>query len=131
MDQKIDSVVYETVKPLDGSLPLLTPMSKVAGRMSVLAAAHCLVSPQGEAGLLLGGVPGTPAAKVTIIGGAVVGAEAAKIAVGMRAIVRILDVNPKRPTYRNRRRRGVQYDSQWWDENRAPVTDRFSQWLLG
>jgi hypothetical protein len=49
----------------------------------------------------------------------------------MRAIVRILDVNPKRPTYRNRRRRGVQYDNQWWDENREPVTDRFSQWLLG
>jgi hypothetical protein len=74
---------------------------------------------------------GYPGGKVTIIGGGVVGTEAAKVAVGMRAIVRILDVHPKRPTYRNHRRGGVQYDSQWWDENREPVTDRFSQWLLG
>ena len=49
----------------------------------------------------------------------------------MRAIVRILDVDPKRPTYRNRRRRGVQYDNHWWDENGEPVTDGFSQRLLG
>ncbi|CAN5574297.1 alanine dehydrogenase [soil metagenome] len=99
MERKINSVAYETVELPDGSLPLLTPMSEVAGRMSIQAAAHCLESPQGGAGLLLGGVPGTPAAKVTIIGGGVVGTEAAKIAVGMRAIVRVLDINPRRLAY--------------------------------
>jgi len=99
MDKKINSIAYETVQLPDGSLPLLTPMSEVAGRMSVQAAAHHLESPNGGAGLLLGGVPGTPAAKVTIIGGGVSGTEAAKIAVGMHAIVRVMDVNPKRLAY--------------------------------
>ena len=99
MERKIDSIAYETVELPDGSLPLLTPMSEVAGRMATQAAARCLESPQGGAGLLLGGVPGTPAAKVTIIGGGVVGMEAAKIAVGMRAIVRVLDIDPRRLAY--------------------------------
>src|SRR5919199_993914 len=98
-ERKVNSIAYETVELPDGSLPLLAPMSEVAGRMSVQAAAHCLESPQGGAGLLLGGVPGTPAAKVTVIGGGVVGTEAAKIAVGMRAMVNVLDVNPKRLAY--------------------------------
>jgi alanine dehydrogenase len=99
MERKIDSIAYETVEEPDGSLPLLTPMSEVAGRMAVQAAAHHLESPNGGAGLLLGGVPGTPAAKVTIIGGGISGTEAAKIALGMRAIVRVLDINPKRLAY--------------------------------
>lgn len=99
MGRKVDSIAYETVQLADGSLPLLTPMSEVAGRMSVQAAAHSLESPFGGAGLLLGGVPGTPAARVTIIGGGVVGTEAAKIAVGMRAVVRVMDINPKRLAY--------------------------------
>ena len=99
MERKIDSIAYETVELPDGDLPLLAPMSEVAGRMAVQAAAHCLESPQGGAGLLLGGVPGTPAARVTIIGGGVVGTEAAKIALGMRAMVKILDVNPVRLRY--------------------------------
>lgn len=99
MERKVNSIAYETVEAVDGTLPLLAPMSEVAGRMSIQAAAHCLESTQGGAGLLLGGVPGTPAAKVTIIGGGVVGTEAAKIAVGMRAIVRVLDVNPRRLAY--------------------------------
>ena len=99
LERKVDTVAYETVELEDGTLPLLAPMSEVAGRMSVQAAAHCLESPQGGAGLLLGGVPGTPAAKVTIIGGGVVGTEAAKIALGMRAIVRVMDINPKRLSY--------------------------------
>src|SRR5829696_7821563 len=99
MERRINSIAYETVETSDGSLPLLTPMSEVAGRMSVQAAAHNLESPQGGAGLLLGGVPGTPAAKVTIIGGGVVGTEAAKIALGMRAMVRVLDTNPGRLAY--------------------------------
>jgi len=99
MQRKIDSIAYETVETPDGLLPLLTPMSEVAGRMAVQAAAHHLESPQGGAGLLLGGVPGTPAARVTIIGGGVVGTEAAKIALGMRAIVSVLDTSPKRLAY--------------------------------
>ncbi len=99
MEKKIGSIAYETVELPDGSLPLLTPMSEVAGRMAVQAAAHHLESPNGGAGLLLGGVPGTPAAKVTIIGGGISGTEAAKIALGMRAIVRVLDINPKRLAY--------------------------------
>ena len=99
MERGLDSIAYETVETPDGSLPLLTPMSEVAGRMAVQAAAHHLESPNGGAGLLLGGVPGTPAAKVTIIGGGISGTEAAKIAVGMRAIVRVLDINPKRLAY--------------------------------
>ena len=99
MYRKINSIAYETVEFGDGTLPLLKPMSEVAGRMSVQAASHCLESPQGGAGLLLGGVPGTPAARVTIIGGGVVGTEAAKIALGMRAIVRVLDIDPVRLAY--------------------------------
>src|SRR5215210_4325858 len=99
VERKINSIAYETVETPDGLLPLLTPMSEVAGRMSVQAAAHHLESPQGGAGLLLGGVPGTPAAKVTIIGGGVVGTEATKIALGMRALVSVLDTNPKRLAY--------------------------------
>jgi alanine dehydrogenase len=99
MERKINSIAYETVETSDGALPLLTPMSEVAGRMSIQAAAHHLESPQGGAGLLLGGVPGTPAAKVTIIGGGVVGTEAAKIALGMRALVSVLDISPKRLAY--------------------------------
>jgi alanine dehydrogenase len=99
LKKKIDSIAYETVQTADGKLPLLTPMSEVAGRMAVQAAARCLESPSGGAGILLGGVPGTPAARVTIIGGGVSGTEAAKIALGMRAIVRVFDTNPGRLAY--------------------------------
>ncbi|WP_344802870.1 alanine dehydrogenase [Microlunatus ginsengisoli] len=99
IERRIDSIAYETVQTADRKLPLLTPMSEVAGRMSVQAAARALESPSGGAGLLLGGVPGTPAAKVTIIGGGVAGTEAAKIALGMRAIVRVFDTNPARLAY--------------------------------
>jgi alanine dehydrogenase len=99
LDRRIDSIAYETVQTADRRLPLLTPMSEVAGRMAVQAAAHHLESPAGGAGLLLGGGPGTPAATVTIIGGGVSGTEAAKIALGMRAIVRVIDTNPGRLAY--------------------------------
>lgn len=99
LERKLDTIAYETVQLADGSLPLLTPMSEVAGRMSIQAAAHSLESPSGGGGLLLGGVPGTPAARVTIIGGGVVGTEAAKIAVGMRAVVRVMDIDPRRLAY--------------------------------
>jgi alanine dehydrogenase len=97
--RKIDAVAYETVQTPDGRLPLLAPMSEVAGRLAVQAAAHHLESPAGGAGILIGGVPGTPAARVTIIGGGVAGTEATKIAVGMRGIVRVFDTNPSRLAY--------------------------------
>ncbi|MBM9468617.1 alanine dehydrogenase [Nakamurella sp. YIM 132084] len=99
LERRIDSIAYETVQTDDRKLPLLTPMSEVAGRMAVQAAAHALESPAGGAGILLGGVPGTPAARVTIIGGGVSGTEAAKIAAGMRALVTVMDTSPARLAY--------------------------------
>lgn len=84
-------IAYETVTDDEGGLPLLAPMSKVAGRMSVQAGAHALESPQGGAGLLLGGVPGVAPAKVAVIGGGVVGVNATEMAVGLGADVTVLE----------------------------------------
>ncbi len=84
-------IAYETVTDDAGRLPLLAPMSAVAGRMAVQAGAHCLEAPAGGGGLLIGGVPGVPPAKVVIIGGGVVGENATEIAVGMGADVSVLD----------------------------------------
>ena len=85
------AIAYETVTDARGGLPLLQPMSEVAGRMSIQAGAHCLEMEQGGRGMLLGGVPGVPAAKVVIIGGGVVGANAARMAMGLEAHVTVLD----------------------------------------
>ena len=90
------AVAYETVTDAAGRLPLLAPMSEVAGRMSIQAGAHCLEMRQGGRGMLLGGVPGVPAAKVVIIGGGVVGTNAAMMAVGMGADVTIFDRSTQR-----------------------------------
>jgi len=90
------AIAYETVTSPDGSLPLLTPMSEVAGRMSVQVGAQYLEAPNGGRGILLGGVPGTAPANVVILGGGVVGHNAAKIAVGMGAHVTIIDRNLNR-----------------------------------
>lgn len=84
-------IAYETVTDDEGGLPLLAPMSKVAGRMAVQAGAHALESPQGGAGLLLGGVPGVAPAKVVVIGGGVVGVNATEMAVGLGADVTVLE----------------------------------------
>ena len=84
-------IAYETVTAARGGLPLLAPMSEVAGRLAVQAGAHCLEKPQGGLGMLLGGVPGVDPAKVVIIGGGVVGTHAAHIAIGMGADTWILD----------------------------------------
>ncbi len=84
-------IAYETVTDRHGRLPLLAPMSKVAGRMAVQAGAHALEGPQGGAGLLLGGVPGVAPANVVVIGGGVVGAHATEMAVGLGADVTVLD----------------------------------------
>src|SRR5258707_3224358 len=85
------AIAYETVTDRHGGLPLLAPMSEVAGRMSVQVGAHCLEKEQGGIGVLLGGVPGVPAAKVVILGGGVAGTNAARMAMGMEAYVTVID----------------------------------------
>ncbi|WP_419916075.1 alanine dehydrogenase [Candidatus Poriferisodalis sp.] len=87
-------VAYETVTDSRGGLPLLAPMSRVAGRLAVQAGAWALETAHGGIGLLIGGVPGVPPARVAIIGGGVVGENAAEIAIGMGADVRVLDIDP-------------------------------------
>ncbi|MCY4656219.1 MAG: alanine dehydrogenase [Gammaproteobacteria bacterium] len=94
--QGCTAIAYETVTDDQGRLPLLAPMSEVAGRMSVQAGAHSLEIAQGGRGTLLGGVPGTPPAAVTVLGGGVVGMNAARLALGMGANVVILDINQRR-----------------------------------
>lgn len=90
------AIAYETVTDNHGGLPLLAPMSEVAGRMSIQAGAHALEMSQGGRGMLLGGVPGVAPAKVTVIGGGVVGTNAARMAAGMGADVTILDRSIRR-----------------------------------
>lgn len=92
-------LAYETLRDARGRLPLLTPMSEVAGRMSIQEGAKFLERPQMGRGILLGGVPGVPPAHITVLGGGVVGANAARIAAGFQADVAILDVNLDRLRY--------------------------------
>ncbi len=99
LEREVAAVAYETIQLDDGRLPLLEPMSEVAGRMSVQVGARCLEREEGGKGILLGGVPGVKRAKVVIIGGGVVGTNAAKIAVGMGARVTLLDVDLYRLRY--------------------------------
>ena len=100
MDCGVCAIAYETVEqPGANRLPLLAPMSIIAGRLSVQFGARYLERQQGGRGVLLGGIPGVKPGKVTILGGGVVGTEAAKIAVGMGASVQILDVNVERLSY--------------------------------
>lgn len=93
LKRKVTGIAYETITDRRGGLPLLTPMSEVAGRMAIQVGAHYLEKMSGGRGILLGGVPGVPAARVVIIGGGVVGTNAAKIAVGMGSHVTIIDNN--------------------------------------
>jgi len=93
IERKVTGIAYETITDRKGTLPLLTPMSEVAGRMAIQVGAHYLEKMSGGRGILLGGVPGVPAARVVIIGGGVVGTNAAKMAVGMGAHVTIIDNN--------------------------------------
>lgn len=97
--RRVTSIAYETIEMPDRSLPLLTPMSEVAGRMSVQVGAQCLQKHVGGKGQLLGGVPGVKRGRVTIIGGGVVGINAAKMAIGLGARVTILDIDAKRLAY--------------------------------
>lgn len=96
MAQRVTGIAYETIRDRAGTLPLLTPMSEVAGRMSVQVGATYLEKERGGRGVLLGGVPGVPPANVCVIGGGIVGTNAAKIAVGMGAKVTIVDLNLNR-----------------------------------
>jgi alanine dehydrogenase len=85
------AIAYETITAADGSLPLLAPMSEIAGRMSVQVAAHCLQKAQGGSGLLLGGVPGVPPSRVVVLGGGVAGSHAARMALGLGGDVTVVD----------------------------------------
>lgn len=98
LEQKVTGIAYETIE-VGRSLPLLVPMSEVAGRMSIQVGAQFLQKPYGGKGILLGGVPGVESAQVVIIGGGIVGTNAAKIAVGMGARVAILDKSLERLAY--------------------------------
>ena len=96
LESRVNGVAYETIRERDGSLPLLTPMSEVAGRMSVQVGAQYLERPNGGRGILMGGVPGVAPGNVVILGGGIVGTNAAKIAVGLGAHVAIIDRNLNR-----------------------------------
>ena len=96
---KVTGIAYETVELPDGSLPLLIPMSEVAGKMAVQIAAHCLEKVSGGRGKLLGGIPGVLPADVVILGGGMVGTNAALVALGMGASVLIVDINADRLRY--------------------------------
>lgn len=96
IDRRVQAVAYETVQAGNGPLPLLTPMSEVAGRMAVQVGAHYLERTYGGRGMLLGGVPGVPGANVVVIGGGIVGTNAAQMALGMGANVTIVDRNVER-----------------------------------
>ncbi len=98
-EKKVSAVAYETIELDDGTLPLLKPMSEVAGRMAVQVGATCLEKEKGGKGVLLGGVPGTRRGRVVILGGGVVGKNAATIAVGMGAQVTVLDVRADTMAY--------------------------------
>ena len=95
-DRRIVGIAYETIETADGRLPLLEPMSEVAGRMAVHIAAMYLSRPLGGRGVLMGGVPGVPPATVVILGGGIVGYNAARVAAGMGAWVYLLEKNPER-----------------------------------
>ncbi len=99
MRTKVRAIAYETVQNPDGSLPLLRPMSEVAGRMATQVGATSLEKERGGKGLLLGGVPGTRRGQVVILGGGIVGSHAARIAVGMGAQVTVLDIDHERMAY--------------------------------
>ncbi len=97
--KEVDGVAYETITDDHGGLPLLRPMSEIAGRMSSQVGASCLEREKGGKGLLLGGIPGTRRGQVVILGGGVVGTAAARIAIGLGARVTVLDVNAERMLY--------------------------------
>jgi len=99
LEKQVTAIAYETVQLDNGILPILSPMSEIAGKLSVQIGAHYLEKVNGGSGILLGGVPGVKQASVTVIGGGRVGLNAAKIALGMGASVTVIDINPERLRY--------------------------------
>jgi alanine dehydrogenase len=99
LDRRVTAIAYETVQLADGSLPLLAPMSEVAGRLAIQVGIHCLQREQGGHGILLGGVPGVPRGKVTVIGAGTVGINAVRVAHALGAEVDVLDISLPRLTY--------------------------------
>lgn len=99
LKRKIVGIAYETIQMEDGSLPLLTPMSEIAGRMSIQVGVYMLQKENGGMGILMGGVPGVESGKIVILGGGIVGTNAARMAIGTGAIVSILDINLNRLRY--------------------------------
>lgn len=99
LESKTTGIAYETIRGKNGGLPLLAPMSEVAGRMSVQVGAYMLQNYNGGSGVLLGGVPGVMPGKVVVVGGGVVGLNAAKVATGMGADVTVFDINAERMAY--------------------------------
>jgi alanine dehydrogenase len=99
LERKIVGIAYETVQLENGSLPLLTPMSEIAGKLSIQVGAHYLERENGGRGILLGGVPGVCEAEVVVVGGGTVGINAAKVALGMGAHVTVIDINLERLRY--------------------------------
>src|ERR1700687_2166258 len=97
--KKVCAIGYETIQLDDGSLPLLAPMSEVAGRLSIQVGSWCLQAPNGGAGILLGGASGVRPAKVVILGGGIAGSNACQIAAGVRAPVSLIDPHPARLRY--------------------------------
>jgi len=130
LTKKIKGIAYETISGRGGSLPLLTPMSEVAGRMSVHIGAYYLQKPNGGRGILLGGVPGVLPGDVVIIGGGIVGINAAKMALGLGARVTILDNNLDRLRYLDDIFRGT---VQTLASNKAHIADavRIADLLVG
>lgn len=96
MESGATAIAYETITAPDGSLPLLTPMSEVAGRMSIQVAAACMQKANGGSGMLLGGVPGVPPCRIVVLGGGVAGTQAIEMAVGLQADVTVVDRSVKR-----------------------------------
>ncbi len=99
IDKEVTAIAYETVQLPDGTLPLLAPMSEVAGRLAVQVGAYYLMKPNGGRGVLLGGVTGVPSANVVVLGGGTVGTNAAQMALGLGANVILLDINAERLRY--------------------------------
>jgi len=126
----VTAIGYETVETDAGDLPLLAPMSEVAGRLAAQTGAHCLTAHEGGRGILLGGVPGVPPADVVVVGCGIVGMNAAKIAMGMGAQVTILDINHDRLRYLDdvMRGRAITWYSTPYDVARAV---RFADLVIG
>lgn len=117
LERKIIGIAYETVELADGTLPLLAPMSEIAGRMSPMVATYFLMRPQGRRGVLVSGVPGVPEAHVTIVGAGNVGLNAARIALGLGARVTAIDKDPAKLRYAQDIFRGANLTTMGADEH--------------